>query len=133
MVFTNHTIDRSSFQLMLQVEFQRLEQAQRGLPPTQSVSVRSFVQEVLQLLREEIPQLQIDGTVLKSPATVVFRAPASFDDQVVVGRDTSPSTPPHNSDRDQVFEVTPEVEVVSTPRQIVRRRGTQSEPPVSLV
>lgn len=113
---------------MLQVEFQKLSQ-------TQSLQVTSFVQEVLQLLREEIPELQIDRPVHDSPATVESRASSSSEDQVVVGWGGTPPSTPHNSDRDQVSEVEPEVEVISTPRHTIRRSrtGTRSEPLVSLI
>lgn len=123
--------------MLLEVEYQKLEYARRGLEdllrqhrlsPTQGHDPSSFAQEVVQILRKEIDELPS-----KVPSTIDSRSESTSPESTVPSPVTPPSTPPRQKDGNQVFDLEPEVEEISMPRQKLRRpRKTRSEPPVSL-
>lgn len=127
---------------MLEVEVRKLKHARRRqeefflqhrLSPTQSPELKSFAEEILQIVEKGISRLQDSQPAPRGPSTVGSRLPSTFLESEVRLPVTPPLTPPHKNDRDQTSEVEPEAEVISTPRQKVRRRRTRSEPPVSLI
>lgn len=144
--------DRKSSQMMLQVEVRKLEHARRRqeefflqhkLSPTQSPELKYFAQDILQIVEKSISRLQNSQSAPESPSTIESISPPVSPEAEVHSPVTPPSTPPHKSDRDQSFEVGPDVdpdaeldvgpeaEEISMPRQKVRRRRATSEPPVS--
>ena len=143
--------------MMLQVEVRKLEHARRRqekfflqhqLSPNQSPELKSFAQDILQVVEKGISRLQNSQPAPESPSTIDSRSPPVSPGAEVDSPVTPPSTPPDQSDRDQSFEVEPDVdpdaepevepdvgpeaEEISIPRQKVRRRRTRSEPSVSL-
>ncbi|KUL87418.1 hypothetical protein ZTR_04713 [Talaromyces verruculosus] len=144
----------NSSKMMLQVEVRKLEHARRRqeesflqheLSPTQSPELKSFAQDILQIVEKGISRLQNSQPAPKSPSTIDSRSSPVSPEAEVHSPITPPSTPPHKSDRDQSFEVGPDVdpdaepevepdvgpeaEEISMPRQKVRRRRATSEPP----
>lgn len=130
---------------MLEVEVRKLEHARRGqeefflqhrLSPTQSPDLKSFAQDILQIVEKGISQLQNSQPAPRSPSSIDSRSPPVSPEAEMPSPVTPPSTPPHQSDRDQAFEfgsdVEPEAEEISMPKQKVWQRRTRSEPPVSL-
>lgn len=139
--------------MMLQVEVRKLEQARRRqekfflqhrVSQTQSPELKYFAQDILQIVEKGISRLQNSQAAPKSPTTIDSRSPPVSPEAEMDSPVTPPSTPPDQSDRDQSFEVgpdldpgieqdvEPEAEEISVPRQKVRLRRTQSEPAVSL-
>lgn len=138
-------MNRTSFQIMLNIEIRTLKNAQRAqenmTPPTQSPGRRFSAQEVLQFLETETSRLPSENAPLTTTSSVDSR-PSSVSPEVEVRSPaTTSSTPSHLSVQDEVSEVEPvvqpeierEIEETSMRRPRVRRRTTQSEPPVSLV
>jgi hypothetical protein len=141
-LFTNPAIDRTSSQTMLEVEFQKLEYAQRGqeelllqhgLSRSRSLEPKSFVQEISQFLKKEIPRLQSNEAAPNSPSTFDSRSLSNSPESEVPLSITPPSTPPPQSEEYEEFELVSNTEEISMPRQKVHRRRTRSEPPVSTV
>jgi hypothetical protein len=140
-LFANPAIDSKSSQMMLKVEFQKLEYTQHGqeepllehgFSRSRSLEPKSFFQVVSQFLEDETPRLESNEPAPNNPSTIDSRSSSISPASEVASPVTPPSTPPHQSDADQSLDVEPKAEESSMPRKKVQRRRTQSEPPVSL-
>ncbi|KAL2816291.1 hypothetical protein BJX63DRAFT_143272 [Aspergillus granulosus] len=128
----------TSFEKMLEIEFNKLQHTQRVLEEgslnrrassNQNLEPNDFVREIIQILKKEIPRLNGNKSpdrpsTLDSPSPSISPAPEMSSPITSVS-----SPPPHNSGDDE-FVTEPQVENIPlSKRKVSRRRKTQSEPP----
>ncbi|GFF64719.1 hypothetical protein CNMCM6936_005058 [Aspergillus lentulus] len=127
-----------SFQKMLGIEFDKLQQAQRVQKTLmmqqqtslgQHLEARDFAQKIMQILEKEIPRLKIQQPAegqsmsnLRSPPT----SPISNKPSPITTR--SPPTPSSSGSQTSVSKLQQDEDVSSPGKQIPRQRSTQSAP-----
>lgn len=108
--FTNHTSGRNLSQKTLEIEVQKLKQAQlrqeeffheQRQSSIQSHELKSLAQDIIRTVEKAIPRLQDAHPTPESPSTVGSRSPTTSPQSEIYFLTTPPSTP-HQSDRDRL-------------------------------